>query len=300
MPLPLRPIRLIQATVIAVVGGVAMSTGAGQAQPAVKLPPVSGVFDYQLGGAYDRLPDGQPIDVVVRDATEQPLAGAYNICYVNGFQTQADQAEEWGRRRALLLRDRHGQPVTDPNWPDEFILDPSTPAQRAGILQILGPVIQQCAHKGFKAVEIDNLDTFTRFDAIARADAIALAQAYALIAHEAGLAIAQKNTEELLAIGRQTLGFDFAITESCAPHNHCQAFTEAYGPHVLQIEYPQTLDDQGLSFPLACNSPGRAPLTILRDHDLTGVQSYAHQYAQCAQTQGITVERERPIPRAAQ
>src|SRR3546814_7797243 len=57
----------------------------------VLLPPVTGQFDYQLGGAED---DGD-LAVVVRDASAQPVPGAYNVCYVNGFQTQPDQAATW-------------------------------------------------------------------------------------------------------------------------------------------------------------------------------------------------------------
>ena len=130
------------------------------------LPPTEGVFDYQLGGTADELSDGTPIDVVARDATAAPLESAYNVCYVNGFQTQP--GADWSEHPDALLRDASGDPVPDPDWPDEFILDPSTASARAAILEVISPVIEGCAEAGFDAVEIDNLDTWTRFDAISQ------------------------------------------------------------------------------------------------------------------------------------
>lgn len=36
-----------------------------------------------------------------------PADSAYNVCYVNGFQTQPDEARFWRRHRPLILR-HHG------------------------------------------------------------------------------------------------------------------------------------------------------------------------------------------------
>ncbi|MGM7422029.1 endo alpha-1,4 polygalactosaminidase [Cellulosimicrobium sp. CpK407] len=234
----------------------------------VELPPTSGVLDYQLGGAYDEVDAGSgPVtpDVVVRDATAAPLSGAYNVCYVNGFQTQPDDADLWLAHEDLLLHDADGVLVVDPDWPDEFVLDPSTAAQRDGILDVLGPVVTGCAGDGFDAVEIDNLDTWTRFAEIDEAGAHALATAYVDLAHDAGLAIAQKNAAEITQVAHDDLGFDFAVTEECAVWDECAAYTDVYGDHVLQVEYPGPLAGEGLTFADACALPDRAPLTVLRD-----------------------------------
>jgi hypothetical protein len=86
------------------------------------------VFDYQLGGTSDRLPTAASLvdfAVVARDSTDTPLTGAYNICYVNGFQSQPGDAAFWLAHPDLMLRDADGRPVVDPNWPDEYVLDPS-------------------------------------------------------------------------------------------------------------------------------------------------------------------------------
>ncbi|GAA4687153.1 Glycoside-hydrolase family GH114 [Promicromonospora umidemergens] len=247
----------------------------------VTLPPVSGQLDCQLGAAYE-LAGG--LDVVVRDATAAPAAGAYNICYVNGFQTQPGEADLWlGDNEDLLLHDAAGNLVIDPEWPDEYVADPSTQAKRDRILDVLGPVVTGCAGAGFDAVEIDNLDTWTRFTApgtglIEQDDALALASAYIDLAHASGLAIGQKNAAEVTSTARG-LGFDFAVTEECAAYGECAAYTGVYGEHVLQIEYTDNLPE---SFDVVCADPDRAPLTILRDRDLVGPDDAEHAYEQCA------------------
>ncbi|MFT3797880.1 endo alpha-1,4 polygalactosaminidase [Microbacterium sp.] len=235
----------------------------------VALPPTSGVFDYQLDGTYDEVDAGSGpvgIDVVVRDADAEPLAGAYNVCYVNGFQTQPEDAELWLEHPDLLLSDGADGFATDPGWPGEYVLDPSTNAQREGILAIVAPLVAQCADRGFDALEVDNLDTFDRFPAIDRDGSLALATAYAQLAHEHGLAIGQKNAAELAQVAHAELGFDFAIAEECGVWEECGAYAEVYGDQVLQIEYTDQLDAE--AFAGVCALADRAPLTILRDRYL--------------------------------
>ena len=226
-------------------------------------PPTAGGLDYQLGGAAE-------VDaaVVVRDASADPAEHAYSVCYVNGFQTQPDAAATWDAHPELLLTDEDGSPVVDPDWPDEHVLDPSTPAQREGILDLLGPTIRHCAAAGYDAVEIDNLDTFTRFPAIDEDGALALARSYVELAHDEGLAIGQKNAAELAARGHEEIGFDVAVAEECAAYDECGAYTAVYGDHVLQVEYPDALEEAGMTFADACARTDRAPLMVLRDREL--------------------------------
>jgi hypothetical protein len=261
--------------------GQAVDDPAGQdAAASVTLPPTSGQFDYQLGAAYEL--DGG-LDVVVRDATAEPAAGAYNVCYVNGFQTQPGEADLWlDGNEDLLLHDAAGELVVDPDWPDEYVLDPSTEAKRDRIVGILGQVITGCADSGFDAVEIDNLDTWTRFTdpatgLIEQDAALALAGAYIELAHGADLAIGQKNAAEATTAAHE-LGFDFAVTEECAAYTECGSYTDVYKEHVLQIEYTDNLPE---GFDAVCADPDRAPLTILRDRDLVGPDDAAYAYDQC-------------------
>ncbi|WP_248279046.1 endo alpha-1,4 polygalactosaminidase [Brevibacterium sp. 'Marine'] len=262
-----------------------------QASGAPSLP-TSGTFDYQLGGTYDSLPDQQGrIDIVVRDAGAAPLTGAYSVCYVNGFQTQPDEAADWRDYTDLLLHDAAGdlivdpdwpdEHILDPDWPDEHILDPSTADRRSQILDIIGPVIDSCAQSGFDAVEIDNLDTADRFPDIDRTGALELAAAYVDRAHTKGLSIAQKNAAELADAAHTQLGFDFAVAEECAAFDECAAYTETYGDRVLAIEYPDTLAEAGLDFADACTVPDRPPLMILRDRDLVAAGDHGYRYDTC-------------------
>lgn len=241
-------------------------------------PPVGTDVDYQLGGA---TAPAERVGIVVRDRRAEPAAGRYNVCYVNGFQTQPGDADRWRGHEDLLLHDADGTPVVDPDWPDEHVLDPSTAEQREGILAILGPVVSGCADDGFDAVEIDNLDTWTRFDAIDEDGAHALARAYVDLAHDAGLAVAQKNAAEVAPLAARDLGFDLAVTEECAVFDECAAYTAVYGDHVLQVEYPDALADAGLTFDDVCARDARAPLVVLRDRDLVAPDEPGYLYETC-------------------
>lgn len=62
--------------------------------------------------------------------------------------------------------------------------------QRAGILALLLPRLEDCAAHGFDAVEIDNLDSYTRSAGLLTADDnVALAAQLVRSAHAVGLAI---------------------------------------------------------------------------------------------------------------
>ncbi len=235
------------------------------------LPPANGSFDYQLGEAYPP-PDG--VVVVSRDRNASPAAGLYNICYVNGFQTQSDERDFWNTDHPdLLLRDASGDPVIDPDW-DEIILDVTTADKRAMLAEIVGGWIDGCATAGFDAVEIDNLDTYSRSGGrVSQDDAVAYMRMLSENAHAAGLAIAQKNSTEVLA-RRSEMGTDFAVAEECNRYDECADYTGVYGDQVYVIEYRRTDFDAGcLDFP---------ELSIVyRDLNLVGPGSSAYAYDGC-------------------
>ncbi len=226
---------------------------------AVVLPPTNVGFDYQLGGAY---PPAVDVVVVGRDRTDVPVAGLYNVCYVNGFQTQPGESAWWNTTHpSLLLRNANGTPVIDPEWPDEYILDVSTSSNRTAIAAIVGPWIAGCATSGFNAVEVDNLDTFTRFsDRFSADDAVAMMGLYSSTAHQVGLAVAQKNSAELVE-RRGEMSLDFSVVEQCGQYEECDAFTAAYGPLVFAIEYQRAAFTQ-----LCVDHPELS--VVLRDVDL--------------------------------
>ena len=260
----------------ALLAGVLLLALTGCAAPlsGPALPPVGGGLDYQLGGAYDP-PAG--VEIVVRDSTEQPAADRYSICYLNGFQTQpADSARLLADSPELILS-IDGGPVRDENWPDELLYDTRTAESRAGVAALVLPLISTCASDGFDAVEIDNLDSYTRSAGLlTAADNLALAALLVDGAHEAGLAIGQKNAADLAA---QLAGaFDFAVAEECDRWQECGLYTAAYGDQVLAIEYS---DDLREDFAAACSVPDRPRSMILRDRDLVPADASGYVYERC-------------------
>ncbi len=256
---------------------VGCGSSAAGAQPArrVSSPPVGAVFDYQLGGSYRPAAD---VRIVDRDRTSTPARGVYSICYVNAFQTQPEQATWWRRHHPTLLLRSRGHLVQDPGWPGEYLLDTSSAAKRRALLTIVGGWFDGCARKGFRAVEPDNLDSWTRQGvrgAITRADNIAFARALVTRAHARGLAIAQKNTTELTSA---RIGFDFAIAEECEVYRECGTYTSHYGRHVIEIEYT---DNGRAAFTRACRARGRSVSVILRDRDVVARGDRAYRYAHC-------------------
>ncbi|MBB5069846.1 endo alpha-1,4 polygalactosaminidase [Saccharopolyspora gloriosae] len=245
--------------------------------PALSVPPADGVLDYQLGGAY---PPPEGVTVVARDSTAEPAPGLHNICYVNGFQSQPGDRELWlDERRDLVLSGPDGEPVSDPGWPDELILDTSTEQHRTRLAEIIGESVEGCAARGFDSVELDNLDSYSRSgDLLTEDDNLAMAKLLADVAHGSGLAVAQKNSAELGARGKDEAGFDFVVTESCHRWEECGDYAAVYGAGVLDVEYA---DDLRGTFPEVCADPQTPATTTLRDHDLVGPDDPAHVFDHC-------------------
>lgn len=235
--------------------------------------PAAATFDYQLGGPYE---PGPGVGIVARDRTAPPAPDTYSICYVNAFQTQPGEQESWPES-VLLTRD--GELVHDPDWPDEVLLDTSSPERRATIVDVVTPWLRKCADDGFDAVEFDNLDSFTRSDdAMTLDDNLELARLLADVAHNAGLAVGQKNTAEHAARLRVDAGFDFAVTEECAVYEECGAYRDVYGAAVLDIEYA---DELPRTFSEMCADTESPALMILRDRDLRTPDSADYVFEAC-------------------
>ncbi|MBU5422274.1 endo alpha-1,4 polygalactosaminidase [Cellulomonas hominis] len=244
-------------------GARASAPAPAPAHPGV--PPAGVVVDYQLGGGY---PPAEGVGGVVRDVTDVPAPGLWSGCYVNGFQTQPAERDTWLRDHPdLVLRDAAGEPVADGGWPDELLLDTRTAAARAAVAEVVGAQVRACAARGFGAVELDNLDSWTRSGGLLTEEgALDLAARLVAVAHEVGLAAGQKNAPDLGARGRDEAGFDFAMSEECLAYEECAAYTDVYGAAVLDVEYAGSApaDD----WAAACADPLRPPSTVLRDHDL--------------------------------
>jgi hypothetical protein len=255
------------------------SSGADSSVSAAMFRPLpTGVgVDYQLGGGYTPA-DG--VEIVVRDSTDSAAEGLYSVCYVNAFQTQPQEADLWTNDRAeLLLRDGDGDPVIDPGWPDEMILDISTSENRIAIAEIFGKTIAGCASDGFEAVEFDNLDSWSRTDgSLTEQDSLEMAAALVNVTHTNGLAAGQKNSAELGERGRDEAGFDFAVTEECAQFDECDVYTDVYGDAVIAIEYTDALDRP---FKEICADTATPEMTVLRDRDLVTPDSDDYVFERC-------------------
>ncbi|MFI5519785.1 endo alpha-1,4 polygalactosaminidase [Streptomyces platensis] len=252
------------------------TAGSGTSKPssaaptAVRPPTANAVFDYQLGGAYP--PPGN-VRAVSRDRTAEPAPGRYNVCYVNAFQAQPDDHSWEHDHPELLLRDGHGDPVIDEDW-DEPLLDISTSAKRAALMEIVGPWIDGCAKAGYDAVEPDNLDSYERSDGkLTAGHAAAFARLLARRAHQRHLAIAQKNTTDLLPQHRR-IGFDFAVVEECTRYKECTDFAAAYADRVFVIEYRKQ------DFTAACRAWGKKLSLTLRDREVrpAGAEGSVRRY----------------------
>jgi hypothetical protein len=243
----------------------------GGPAPGITLPTPNAKLDYQLGGAYTP-PAG--VQIVSRDRTAPIAAGLYNICYVNGFQIQPDELGMWQTQYpTLILRDSEGNPVIDPDW-NEALIDVSTAAKRMQIATIVGGWIDGCAAAGYKAVEIDNLDTYSRSGGrLKQDDCVAMIKLFADRAHAKGLAIAQKNSAEIVS-RKAEMGTDFVVAEECNHYNECGLYRAGYGDQVYVIEYIRADFDKG------CRDFPNLSI-ILRDRNLVPAGTGGYVYDGC-------------------
>jgi hypothetical protein len=266
-------VRLVSAAAIALLLLTGCTATDAPAAGSWTAPPAGAVPDYQLGGAYD---PASEVGIVGRDRAADPADGVYSVCYVNGFQTQPGEFDLWDDD---LLLQRDGAPVFDPDWPDEALVDTSTPEQRERIAALVTPWIEGCADAGFDAVEFDNLDSYTRSDGALTLDGnLALATMLVDAAHDAGLAAGQKNAAEDAAVLHDQAGFDFAVTEECAAYRECSAYTDVYGEAVIDIEYT---DELPRSFAEMCADEESPSSMVLRDRDLVTPDDDAYVFETC-------------------
>jgi hypothetical protein len=252
-------------------GGAANGGTVSGGTAAVRLPTANASFDYQIGGAYIP-PTG--VQVVSRDRNSTPAPGLYNICYVNGFQIQPDEEDFWTTEHPdLILRSSSGSPVIDQDW-GEMLLDTSTAAKRDALLAVVGSWIAKCNADGFDAVEVDNLDSYSRSNGLLNsANNVSMMALLSAVAHSNGLAIAQKNSSELLP-NVETMGTDFAVVEECNRYSECDSYQAAYGNLLFLIEYRQQ------DFTKGCSDYPNLSI-VLRDLNVSPVGSAGYVYQGC-------------------
>ena len=263
----------VSVAMASLLGSAAIASTPAVAAPVPPTPNAS--VSYQLGGDYGpEFASG----VVIRDSTSSPIAGHYNICYLNGFQTQADQSKWWKRKHRNLLLRKGGRYVIDGQW-NEILLDTSTAKKRRAIARVVGKWTDACAQKGFSAVEFDNLDSYQRSRGrLTKSNSVVLAKLLVKRAHLRGLAAGQKNASELGDRGRRIAKFDFAIAEECERYRECESYRAIYGDNLIEVEYT---DYSTSVFDRACAARGAQISVILRDRQLSPAGEPGYRYAAC-------------------
>ena len=135
--------------------------------------------------------------------------------------------------------------------------------------------IGRCAKLGYRAVELDNLDTFTRSGGLLTYSANrAYARLLILAGHKRGLAMAQKNTPDQ-SKSLKAAGFDFAIAEVCQVYGECAEYTAVYRTEVFEIEYTYK------AYQAACKARGARLSVIQRDRDVVPRGTAGYAYRSC-------------------
>lgn len=227
---------------------LASGTFAAMPTPATTFPAPTGlVWDIQLAeiSADQLATDVTVLEIDGADATAEDVEllraqGVTPICYVN-----AGAWEKWRDDADAYPAEIIGNAY--PGWDGERFVDIRQ-------LDVLGPILtarlDDCAAKGFAAVDPDNVDTYLTESGfpLTETDQLRFNRWLADEAHTRGLAIGQKNVPELAAdlVG----SFDFAVTEDCLVDGWCVEMTPyaAAGKPVLMIEYT----DRGLNTTELC------------------------------------------------
>ena len=168
--------------------------------------------------------------------------------------------------------------MEDPEWAGEYLIDISTPEKREMAAAHVLEMVKTCEDKLFSAVEYDNLASFTRYSnsPFTEADTVEYAKLLVNGAHNMGLAVAQKNTIELIDTGDyKTIGFDFALVEECGKYGKCTEFRDAYDGKMLAVEY--TLE----GFEKACAAIGDTSAVVMRDSAVSTPDSESYVMRQC-------------------
>lgn len=197
------------------------------------VPAPSTTFQWQLTGDVEPMSGTQLYDIDMFENTAAKVAqlhstGAHVACYID-----AGSWEKWrpdaGQFPASVLGKSNG-------WPGERWLDVR---KIAVLMPIMDKRLDQCASKGFDAVEFDNVDGYTNRTGfpLTGSEQLAYNRRLAHDAHARSLAVALKNDTEQVP---QLAGtFDFALVEECFQYRECGAYTPFVqaGKAVFETEY---------------------------------------------------------------
>ncbi|HWK29997.1 MAG TPA: endo alpha-1,4 polygalactosaminidase [Solirubrobacter sp.] len=198
------------------------------------IPPKRLPWQWQLSGTIDTSVAADMYDVDLFDTPASTVAKLHSqgrrvTCYIDAGSYEPGRPDSASFPAAVLGKGLDG-------WPGERWLDVRQVNQ---LLPIMERRMDQCASKGFDAVEADNVDGYSNSSGfpLTGAHQLAYNRALAAAAHARGLSIALKN--DLDQVAQLQPDFDFAIVEQCYQYNECDLtapFTKA-GKAVLVTEY---------------------------------------------------------------
>ncbi|KAA0233590.1 MAG: endo alpha-1,4 polygalactosaminidase [Actinobacteria bacterium] len=218
-----------------------VATGSADASDEVWHPEPGLSWQWQLSDL--------PVDTSVE-------ADMYDIDLFENTESVVDELHDMGRRVVCYVSVGTWEPGRPDSgeFPDEVIGKPldDFPDERwldIRRLDVLGPIIEarfeQCAEKGFDAVEPDNVDGYQNdsgFDLSAE-DQLAFNRFVAGTAHERGLAVGLKN--DLDQVPDLVDEFDFAVNEECVEFDECMLLTPFIDADkaVFHVEYELEPDE---------------------------------------------------------
>lgn len=236
----------------------------------VWMPAIGTTWQIQFDGPLDLSVDAAMYEIDGLDSPAATVAalhaaGRKVVCYVN-----AGAWEEWRDDAALFPPAVIGNNYA--GWPGERWLDIRQ-------IDLLAPLLRarldQCAAKGFDAVDPDNLDGYANDSGfpLTADDQLKFNRFLADEAHLRRLSIALKNdfaqAEELAA------HFDFAVAESCFHYGECSLLEPFIrrGKAVFAIEYAEN----GMTPERFCSSAAEMKISaILKNRRLDAWRVSCH------------------------
>jgi hypothetical protein len=196
-------------------------------------PPAHPSWYWQLQGSIDNARPATVFDVDGFETSADEVArlhgmGRHVVCYID-----VGTWENWRPDAGQFPVSVQGRPN---GWPGERWLDIRQPVVRRLMAHRFA---RQCRHKGFDALEPDNIDEYQTRSGfpITAADQLAYNKWVARQAHALGLAVLQKNDPDQAA--QLESHFDGVLAEQCNQYHECSAFGPylSAGKPVLDAEY---------------------------------------------------------------
>ncbi len=198
------------------------------------VPRPTDTYQYQLSGTIDTSVEATVFDLDAEETSSHVVdrihaRGRHAVCYIDAGSWESYRPDADRYPDSMLGKAVDG-------WPQERWVDIR---QLTNLKPIIRDRVEQCAAKGFDAVEYDWADSYDQSTgfAISRSDSLRYDRWLASIAHAHGMSVGLKNAGGLVKtlVGQ----FDFSVTEQCFQYHECglyRPFLDA-GKTVFDIEY---------------------------------------------------------------